>query len=77
MGLNTIMRHLKEADKELCFRSLSNLSNQRVNPTELARECRTLGWRCMLVGDRVFIVKTKTALDEFDSQYGKESYKEL
>jgi uracil-DNA glycosylase family 4 len=77
MGLSTIMDHLDDANSDLCFRSLSNLNNQKVTPAELARECRKRGWHCMLAHDRVYITKTKAALNRFNSQHEARSYTEL
>ncbi len=74
MGLNTIMDHLDDANSDLCYRSLSNLKEQKVTVYELARECGNRGWHCMKTDDRVYIAKTPDAFIEFASQHEVGSY---
>lgn len=77
MGLSTIISHLTKSASDLNYRSLSNLGNQKVPLSTLANECRKHGWRCMLVGDRVYIAKSDTALREFKSSHPNGTYTEL
>jgi hypothetical protein len=77
MSIATIMGHLKESETDLSYRSLTNLNNQRVSPHELARECHKLGWRCLLVPDRVYIAKTKAGFHKFRKVHPEWSDSEL
>jgi hypothetical protein len=77
MSISTIMGHLKDAKTDLCYRSLSNLKNQNVSPTELAQACRKLGWHCFQVRDRIYIAKTDRSLADFINQQTEIAYSEL
>lgn len=61
MGISTIMSHLDGAKTELCARSFTNLSHQRVSIDELRAHCRNRGWSCIELSDRVLIAKTESA----------------
>lgn len=65
------MRHLREAESELCRRSLKNLSNQGVTFYELTQACGKEGWQCMRAGDNAFIAKSPAALEEFQAKHGQ------
>lgn len=64
MSISTIMRHLDESKKELCFRKLDNLRNQGTTVAELRSRCAQRGWRCIERPDRVLIAKTESAFEE-------------
>lgn len=61
MGINTILRHLESAKKELCFRTLENLRNQGVSVGELRAQCQKRGWVCVEHANRILIAKTEAA----------------
>lgn len=61
MSLSTIIGHLQKAKKDLCFRSFSNLRNQRVSVIELRQECQRRGWYCIEQSDGVLVAKSDAA----------------
>lgn len=61
MSIGTIMRHLDDAKKELCYRTLDNLHKQGVSVGELRAQCQKRGWYCIERPDRILIAKTEAA----------------
>lgn len=73
------MGHLAVSETDLCYRSLSNLDNQKVSPFDLARACEKRGWRCMLVRDDqlVFIAKTEQAVAQVKQDHADGTFVEV
>jgi hypothetical protein len=67
--LNTIFRKIAKAETRVCRRSKSNVKNQGGSIFDFEQRCQAEGYFFAELGDDVYAIKTKEALEQFLAEH--------